>query len=123
MCYFSAAYCKEIYYYYYYGQSSATKEIMNIVVRSTYFVFCRRNRVDQPGLVRLLTEQLFFLFLWFISFFLSFNNSHVPFIYCNQYSVFLRQASYTLPYNSQLYAAYRCYRSSTFSCFSAVQNR
>ena len=27
----------------------------------------------------------------------------VPFIYCNQYSVFLRQASYTLPYNSEVY--------------------
>ena len=25
------------------------------------------------------------------------------FIYCNQYSVFLRQASYTLPYNSEVY--------------------
>ena len=27
----------------------------------------------------------------------------MPFIYCNQYSVFLRQASYTLPYNSEVY--------------------
>ena len=24
-------------------------------------------------------------------------------MYCNQYSVFLRQASYTLPYNSEVY--------------------